>query len=57
MFGMNREIECLLFFDPSDPNRQRVPLSLLPSRSFREWVRHGVGSLGWVIHLGGRINT
>lgn len=33
---VNREVECLLLFDPSDAERQRATLSLLPSGVLRK---------------------
>ncbi len=57
MFGVNGKIEGLLLFDPVDAKWQWVALSLLPGRSFHEWDRHGVGSLGQTIHLGEHINA
>jgi hypothetical protein len=57
MFRVNGKIERLLLFDPLDPKWQWVALSLVPSWSFHEWGRHGVGSLGRTIHVGEHVNA
>jgi hypothetical protein len=57
MLRVNGKIERLLLFDPLDTKRQGVPLSLLPSRSFHDWGRLGIGGLGRTIRVGEHINA
>jgi hypothetical protein len=57
MFRVNGKIERLLLFDPSDAKWQWIALSLLPSRSFNEWGRHGFLSLRRAICVGEHIRV